>query len=155
MFGISEWEKSRKESKMKKIITAGLVFSMIVVSIGCQSEAQKGAGLGALVGAGAGALIGHQKGKTAEGALIGGAVGGGAGYMIGNEADKKKTKAETNQAIQSARQEANTMVVNIKNSNDSVTPVTIRRVGNKWVGPRGEEYSAPPTEKQLRPVYGF
>jgi len=140
---------------MKKIIAVGLGFSMIVVSIGCQNEAQKGAGLGALIGAGTGAIVGHQKGKTVEGALIGSAVGGGAGYLIGNEADKKKIKAETQQAVQSVREEANTMVVNIKNSNGSITPVTIRRVGNKWVGPKGEEYLAPPTEKQLRPVYGF
>ncbi|MEI8140494.1 MAG: hypothetical protein WCI03_11590 [bacterium] len=48
-----------------------------------------------------------------------------------------------------------TTTVNIQNSNGSFTPVTLRQVGAKWVGPKGEYYDAIPTVGQLRPVYGF
>ena len=50
---------------------------------------------------------------------------------------------------------ANTLVVNVRNSNGSYTPVTLRRVGNVYVGPRGEQYLSVPTEDQLKAVYGL
>ncbi|HUT28178.1 MAG TPA: glycine zipper domain-containing protein [Sedimentisphaerales bacterium] len=130
------------------VIAVGLSF--VLVS-GCKSDAQKGAGLGALAGAGVGAIVGHQSGKTAEGALIGGAVGGGAGYIVGNEQDKKKAAAERD----TLRQEMNTVTVNITNSNGSVSQVLLRKQGVGYVGPRGEYYNSLPTEDQLRPIYGF
>lgn len=52
-------------------------------------------------------------------------------------------------------EEAITSYVNVQNSNGSITPVRIRRLGNVWVGPRGEQYFAYPTVEQLKPVYGF
>ena len=48
-----------------------------------------------------------------------------------------------------------TSYVNITNSNGSFTPVRIRRFGNVWVGPKGEQYLSYPTVEQLKPVYGF
>jgi uncharacterized protein YcfJ len=126
------------------IISTGLVFVA-----GCENNAQTGAAVGGLGGAAIGALAGgHHRG---EGALIGAAVGAGGGYMVGNEADKK----QMNQQIQSAQQQANTTVVNITNSNGSITPVTLRRSGNVWVGPRGEQYMSMPTPEQLKPIYGM
>jgi len=47
------------------------------------------------------------------------------------------------------------MVINVQNSNGSMTPVTMRQVGNQWVGPRGEYYDNLPTVGDLRGVYGF
>jgi hypothetical protein len=47
------------------------------------------------------------------------------------------------------------MVINVQNSNGSMTPVTLRQRGNQWVGPRGEYYDNLPTIGQLRPIYGF
>ena len=133
-------------------VFAAIAVGLSVVFIsGCESDAQKGAGIGALAGAGVGAIVGHQSGKTAEGALIGGAVGGGAGYIVGNEQDKKKATAERN----TLRQEMNTVTVNITNSNGSVSQVLLRKQGVGYVGPRGEYYNSLPTEEQLRPVYGF
>ena len=55
---------------------------------GCASDAQTGAGLGALIGAGIGQAVGHDTEST----LIGAGVGAGAGYMIGNESDKQKAE---------------------------------------------------------------
>ena len=128
-------------------VSLGLVFAG-----GCESDSQKGAGLGALAGAGVGAIVGHQSGKTAEGALIGGAVGGGAGYMLGNEGDKKKAAAEREEL----RQQLNTVTVNITNSNGSITPVTLRKQGVVYIGPKGETYTTLPTEEQLKQAgYGF
>ncbi len=123
-----------------------------------QNQAPQGALLGSLVGAGLGAVIGHQSGRTAEGAAIGAAVGGAGGYVIGNEQDKNQMQAQTTQTqaqAAQALQAANTVVINVKNSNGSVTPVTLQRQGNEYVGPRGEHYIQLPTEEQLRSVYGF
>jgi uncharacterized protein YcfJ len=124
------------------VIGLGLVFT-----VGCESDAQTGAGIGALAGAG----IGQLAGGDTESTLMGAAVGGGAGYMIGNEQDKKKMKSR----IEDAEYAANTVTVNIVNSNGSVTPVVLRRQGNYYVGPKGEQYSSIPTPEQLKPVYGF
>ena len=139
----------------KSLITILIVASVILglaFMPGCESSAQKGAGLGALAGAGIGAIAGHQSGKTAEGALIGAAVGGGTGYMLGNEQDKKKTQAE----IEGVRQEMNTVTVNITNPNGSITPVTLRKQGVGYLGPKGEYYNSLPTEEQLRQAgYGL
>ncbi|MFH0964956.1 MAG: YMGG-like glycine zipper-containing protein [Planctomycetota bacterium] len=118
---------------------------------GCASEAQKGAAVGSLIGAGAGAAIGSGSGRAGQGALIGAGVGAGAGYVVGNERDK----AAMQQQIQSTSEQANTYIVNVHNSNGSVSSVTLRRVGSRWLGPRGEEYLSLPTEAQLRPIYGF
>ena len=130
-------------------LIAVLSFSFTFVT-GCENDAQTGALLGGLGGAGIGALAGGSK-HRGTGALIGGAVGAGGGYIVGNEMDKKKT----NQQIQTVAQEANTSIVNITNSNGSITPVTLRRAGNVWVGPRGEQYMSLPTPEQLKPIYGM
>ena len=129
------------------------ILTVIVVSVGlaffsgCESDAQTGAGLGALAGAGVGQLAG---GST-ESTLIGAAVGGGAGYMIGGEQDKKKATADR----ENIRQEMNTVMVNVTNSNGSVVQVPMRKQGVGYVGPRGEYYQNLPTGEQLKPIYGF
>ena len=114
---------------------------------GCESDAQTGALLGSGIGAGIGALAG---GST-ESTLIGAAIGGGAGYMLGNEGDKKKAAADR----ENIRQEMNTIMVKVTNSNGSIIQVPIKRQGVGYVGPRGEYYDKLPTEDQLRPIYGF
>ena len=131
-----------------------LILMAVAVSLGlafvagCESDAQTGA----LLGTGVGALAGQAIGGDTESTLIGAAVGGGAGYMIGSERDKKKTKAE----IDALRQEMNTVTVNITNSNGSITPVTLRKQGVVYIGPRGETYTTLPTEEQLKQAgYGF
>ena len=118
---------------------------------GQTSKAAQNGLLGTLLGAGLGAIVGHQSGETEAGAALGAAVGGIGGYVLGNEQDKTQMQAQTAQALQSA----NTVLINVKNTNGSVTPVTLTRQGNFYVGPRGEQYIALPTEDQLRPVYGF
>lgn len=124
-------------------VSLGLAFF-----VGCESDAQTGAAIGALAGAGIGQLAGGDTKST----LIGAAVGSGAGYMIGSEQDKKKTRAE----MDSLRQEMNTVTVNITNSNGSISPVKLRKQGVGYVGPRGEYYDKLPTEEQLKQAgYGL
>ena len=50
---------------------------------------------------------------------------------------------------------SDTVVINILNTNGSYTPVTLRRVGGVYVGPRGEQYLNVPTVEQLSAVYGL
>ena len=47
------------------------------------------------------------------------------------------------------------MIINVQNSNGSMSPVAMRQVGNQWVGPKGEYYNNLPTVGELRGVYGF
>jgi hypothetical protein len=88
----------------------------------------------------------------AEGAIVGGLVGGLLGHHSGKQKEEnQQLRAERDAAVR----EANTRVVHVKNSNGSTTPVTLHKVGNKWQGPRGEQYDSVPTESQLAPVYGL
>jgi hypothetical protein len=119
-----------------------------VFVIGCETQGQSGALIGTGIGAGVGALA---SGGRPEGTLIGGAVGGGAGYIVGNEADKKQQQQE----MRSIQQQQNSELVNIRNSNGSVSTVRVTRSGVGYIGPRGEYYDHLPTEPELRPVYGF
>jgi uncharacterized protein YcfJ len=132
---------------MVVVVSVGLVF----VS-GCESDAQTGALIGTAAGAGIGQAIGRDTGST----LIGAGVGAGAGYMIGNEQDKKKAAAQTSAQMEQMRQEMNTVTINVTNSNGSITPVTLRRQGVVYIGPRGETYPTLPTQEQLKQAgYGF
>jgi hypothetical protein len=123
----------------------------VMLSAGCETEAQNSALLGTAIGAGVGALAG---GDT-EGALIGGAVGGGVGYVAGNESDKKKTQQKTQDQISDLQAEQNIETIWITNSNGSQTPVRLTRDGPGYIGPRGERYPSMPTEEQLKQVYGM
>ena len=140
-------------------LVVGLAFTGCATSQnGGPSSAAKTGGLGALAGAGLGAVIGHQSGHTAEGAAIGAAAGGGGGYVLGNEKDKAQTQADVQAAQAQANQasiQANTVIINVRNSNGSITPITLTRQGNIYVGPKGEQYTTLPTEEQLKTVYGF
>ena len=129
------------------VLTLTLAFVGLFI-VGCETQGQSGALIGSGVGAGVGALASR---GSAEGTLIGAAVGGGAGYIVGNEADKKQQQ----QQMQNMQMQANSVLVNIHNSNGSISTVRLMRDGPGYVGPRNEFYDHLPTEGELRPVYGF
>ena len=135
------------DKNLTTILLVVIVSFGLTLSPGCESDAQTGAGIGALAGAG----IGQLAGGDTESTLIGAAVGGGAGYMLGNEGDKKKAAADR----ETIRQEMNTVMVKLTNSNGSIVQVPLRTQGVGYVGPRNEYYENLPTEDQLRPIYGF
>jgi predicted small secreted protein len=135
---------------LKKKVIAVLILILALISVyltGCETQGQTGALIGTGIGAGVGALAG----RSAESTLIGGAVGGGAGYIVGNEADKKAQKQE----MARMQQQQNSEIINIHNSNGSISQVRVTRSGTGYVGPRGEWYDHLPTEAELKPVYGF
>ncbi|MHC4694760.1 MAG: glycine zipper domain-containing protein [Planctomycetota bacterium] len=134
----------------KRMISIMLIVAVSMSSmfiIGCQSDAQTGTAIGALAGAG----IGQLAGGDTEATLIGAAVGGTAGYFIGNEGDKEKARVER----EDLRQDMNTVLVKVTNSNGSIIQVPLKKQGVGYVGTRGEYYASLPTEDQLRPIYGF
>ncbi len=135
---------------IKGVVTILIVFVVsfgLAFLAGCESDAQTGA----LLGSGIGAGIGQLAGRDTESTLIGAAIGGGAGYMIGSEQDKKKAAGERDKL----REEMNTVMVKVTNSNGSIIQVPVKKQGVGYLGPRGEYYDKLPTEDQLRPVYGF
>ena len=135
---------------VKNIMTIMVIVAVslgLTFLIGCQSDAQTGTAIGALAGAG----IGQLAGGDTEGTLIGAAIGAGAGYMLGNEGDKEKAQAQR----AGLRQELNTVMVKVTNSNGSIVQVPLRKHGVGYIGTKGEYYATLPTEDQLRPVYGF
>jgi len=123
-----------------------LILSTLAI-YGCESDAKTGALIGTAIGAGVGQAIGGDTKAT----LIGAGVGAAGGYIIGNEQDKKKAQSTT--ATQTAG--AQEVIVNITNSNGSITPVKLQRKGAVYIGPKGEHYDHLPTADELKPVYGF
>ncbi len=130
-----------------KLMALSLIAASVLFFAGCQNGQVDG-GSGALLGGLAGAGIGQLAGDDTESTLIGAGIGAGAGYLLG-EQQKQKREIET------IRREANAVTVYVINSNGSKTPVVIRRQGNVYIGPNGEQYDTVPTSEQLKPVYGF
>ena len=129
-----------------------IIMTLVIVAgsglfSGCQNDAQTGALIGSGIGAGVGAIAG----RDSEATLIGAAVGGAAGYLLGNEGDKQKAAADRYQI----RQEMDTVLVKVTNSNGSIIQVPLRKQAVGYIGTRGEYYPTMPTSEQLRPVYGF
>jgi len=57
-------------------------------------------------------------------------------------------------AIPSQTSSAETVTINVPNSNGSYTPVTLVKRNNGYIGPQGEYYGGHPTVEQLRALYG-
>jgi hypothetical protein len=130
------------------VLTIAVICSLIA---GCESDAQSDA----LIGAGLGTAIAAIAGGDSGDLLIGAGVGGAAGYYVGNESDKKKAKAANDRKLNSIRNQQNTVIVWITNTNGSKTKVLLTKSGPGYVGPRKEYYSSMPTDDQLRVLYGF
>jgi len=110
------------------------------------------AAIGAAIGAVAGGVIGnnsHGAFGNGEGAVAGAALGALLGGSMGHQNDR------VNAQMGAVTEMASTVVINVQNSNGSYTPVTLRRAGNQYIGPRGEYYNTLPTEAQLKVAYGF
>ena len=60
------------------------LLGVMVISAGCQNDAQRGL----VMGAATGALIGQAAGHDSESTAIGAGIGAGVGYILGNESDK-------------------------------------------------------------------
>ncbi len=108
---------------------------------------------GGVLGGVIGGIVGNNVGdgdNQVLGAAIGTATGAWAGQQYGQGQDQVRHR------LQSLEAQAQTETIMVANQNGSWTPVTLHRVGyGQYRGPRGEIYTARPTEDQLRIGYGF
>ncbi|MFC1635785.1 hypothetical protein ACFL5Z_13180 [Planctomycetota bacterium] len=103
----------------------------------------------AIGGAIVGGIIGYQSDETGEGIAVGAAICG-VGQLL-EEIDKESEKREEKHKEERAEQ----VIVEIHNSNGSITPVKLKKKGDTYMGPKGERYDGLPTEEQLKPIYGL
>ena len=135
------------------------VLAMIVVVSLLASVFCSGCGLSmhpiyksTLAGALIGGIIGYQSDEALAGALIGGAILG-VGELL-SQTDEIAEEQEEQSACSEPQQDQK-VVVEVTNSNGSITPVLLTKKGSLYVGPNGEAYRQRPTDQQLRPVYGL
>lgn len=108
---------------------------------------------GALTGGVLGGVLGNNVGDGKNdvlGAALGALAGGWVGQQYGQGQDNTRRRIESLEV----QNQSETIMVN--NSNGSYTPVTLSKVGyGQYRGPRGEIYTARPSEDQLKTAYGF
>lgn len=131
------------------------VCAGVLVTTGCETQAQNKALIGGAVGAGAGQLIG----RNTEGTLIGAGVGAGVGYLWGRSQDNK-AREETavtspNRTTGNSIVEGNTMTMWVTNANGTRTEIKLNRnTDGSYSGPGGKVYPSLPTQEQLQRDYG-
>ena len=139
-----------KRAGKRSIVLTLLVLVMLGLCAGCRGLMLSCIYGSALVGGAMGGVIGYQSGEALAGALI------GAGILGTGELLKQTDQLAQQEEREKCREEgAEKVVVEVTNSNGSITPVVLRRQGNYYIGPRGEQYTSLPTPAQLKPVYGF
>ena len=142
--------KSRKTQILLFSITLALLLNT-----GC-GEGMKwkpvynSAMLGALVGG----IVGHQSDETGTGVAIGASVFA-LGEILSQSDDLAGKNSDPHPMNAVSESITETYIIDIHNDNGSVTPVEIRKDGDRFVGPTGEHYDSLPTEEQLKPFYGL
>jgi hypothetical protein len=136
-----------------------LIITLVISSLilcGCNEELQlhpiyQQAITGAIVGG----IIGYQSEEPGEGAALG-AVVLGVGALL-EQTDKGTCSSDNEEEYSDEDFDSpkEVFVVNVHNSNGSITPVEIEKREDAYFGPKGELYEQLPTEEQLKPVYGF
>ena len=143
----------------KTSVTIVLIVSLVLSLCGCGSENQNHSGNGlkpspiygaVLGGALIGGIIGYQSDETGEGVALGAAICG-VGELL-RQIDKLSEKEREHKHQE---KDVEHIIINIHNSNGSVTPVELWRDGSAYIGPKDERYEELPTEEQLKPVYGL
>jgi uncharacterized membrane protein len=144
---------------MKNLLTLGAVAAAALLT-GCaspqygarQSEINSSVA-GAVLGGTLGGVLGNNMGDRDNdvlGAAIGAATGAWIGQQYGRGQDNYRHRLD---ALETQNQ---TETVMVNNSNGSYTPVVLSKFGyGQYRGPRGEIYTALPTEGQLKTAYGF
>ena len=147
-----------KKTPQKTSVVVLLVVSLVLGLCGCCSENQSDGDNGlklspiyesALWGALIGGIVGYQSEEPGEGAAIGATIFG-VGELL-KQSDKLHKEKEHKHKDECV----NEVVIEIHNSNGSVTPVKLKKEGSIYIGPKGERYEQLPTEEQLKPIYGL
>lgn len=148
-----------KKSLHKTPVVILLVVSLVLGLCGCCSENQSDCENGlkltpiyaAAIGGGIiGGIVGHQSDETKEGVAVG-AVLLGVGQLLSQIDEMAREEKEHEDEDECAK----LVVIEIHNSNGSITPVKLKRDGTAYIGPKGEFYQELPTEEQLKPIYGL
>jgi hypothetical protein len=143
--------KSANHQKTKLI--ALVILCVFIFSSGCNEnlklhplfeETIKGAIIGG--------IIGYQSHEEGEGAAIGATLFG-VGELLrqideNNNGEQKEAKHSYSEKIKEV------YIIQVHNSNGSITPVELTKVDNIYFGPKGEQYEKLPTEEDLK-AYGF
>jgi len=143
----------------KTSVTIILIVSLLLNLCGCCSENQSNGDNGlklspiygaALGGALIGGIIGYQSDETGEGVAVGAAVLGVGEFL--RQVDELARKEREHEDEDECEEP---VVIEIHNSNGSITPVKLKKEGSAYIGPKGERYEELPTAEQLKPVYGL
>lgn len=139
----------------KKTAAVALIVSLLLpLCGGCNSNCN---GLklspiyrSALEGAIIGGIIGHQSEEPGEGAAVGAVI-----FVVGELLKQSDKLSDEERKQKDEDEEVKEVVIEIHNSNGSVTPVKLKKEGCIYIGPKGEHYEQLPTEEQLRGEYGL
>jgi len=148
-----------KTTLHKTPVVTLLIVSLVLGICGCCSENQRDCKndlkltpiYAAAIGGGIiGGIVGHQSDETKEGVAVG-AVLLGVGQLL-SQIDKMTHEEKEHEDDDECYEP---VVIEIHNSNGSITPVKLKKDGSVYVGPKGERYEELPTEEQLKPIYGL
>ena len=145
-----------KQTSYRTTIVIALIGSLLLVG-GCNEGLEMSDIYGAsLCGALAGGIIGYQSHEEGEGAAIGAAVFG-IGELLDQLDDLEDWDEEGDEDDDDDDNNGckEIFIIQVHNSNGSITPVEVEKKGDIFIGPKGEQYEQLPTEEQLKPVYGF
>jgi hypothetical protein len=140
-------------NRTKTELIALTILFVIIFSSGCNEDLKLHPIFDeAIKGAIIGGIVGYQSHEEGEGAAIGATLGA-VGELLrqideDNDGEKKEPKHDHNEKIKEI------YIIEVHNSNGSITPVELTKVDNIYFGPKGEQYEKLPTEEDLK-AYGF
>ena len=157
---INEFGRNEMRNKKTKPIALTLIVSFLLsLSSGCCCE-NTGNNCGdfiklhpifeeAIKGAIIGGIVGYQSHEEGEGAAIGAGL-----FVVGELLKQSDRQQKKRESVHKEKSTAYT-IVEIHNSNGSITPVKLKKKDGSYIGPKGECYEQLPTEEQLKPLYGL
>ncbi len=151
-----------KKLNGKSRFLLALIALSLLINAGCgEGMKWKPVYNSAIFGALIGGIAGYQSDEAGAGVAIGASV-----FALGeilSQSDKLSNKGSNQQpttgtaSVGPSKSEniKETYIIEIHNDNGSITPIEIRKDGDRYVGPTGEHYDSLPTEEQLKPFYGL
>jgi hypothetical protein len=142
----------------KTFLCAGISLLFIILpSGGCSSGNGTGSNIfnATILGAVVGGVVGHQSDETDAGIAVGAGLFA-AGALL-SELDSASHPKDIEKPESQVRYSpiSETYIIDVHNLNGSITPVEIKKKGDAYIGPEGEQYKELPSEEQLRPTYGM
>ena len=141
-------------SRQKTKLIALSVLCVIIFTSGCNEDLRVSRIYqSAITGAVIGGIVGYQSREEGEGAAVGAALFG-VGELL-SQIDENKDREQNKAKHRHNENIKETYIIQVHNSNGSITPVELTKEGNIYIGPKGEQYEKLPTEDDLKKAYGF